>query len=356
MGSMSRNGTVGRAHSGFGRLAAAILIVGFAGQAFAQEDDQPMDEDQSVRISCDDGTELSALFDETAVEITLAGGQKVSLPQKRSDDKGFVYSNGKFSLSGDDENAQWVVGKKAPVACHFSGEDAQQPSHFDEPLTVDTAPLPKDKANPDAQPQVNCYRYAGFMIKEVDLGEKGAEFLAVARPDAACERNPGKDEKVVKDDTAGYFFGVKGNLAFFQAADGWNSGLPFVVYDTQTMKRLFVDSLARDDFDSLEVNGSNVKMTFQRSYSADCSLYKDAGACAEAVKKATGLGDIAQLPDCGPSRARPPAACRADSTLAMRRGPRGPRQQIQSDIEDFPRSRERPRARCPKTARNHAFR
>ena len=308
MGSMSRIGTEFPRWTRFGGFALALVLAGLALvlaglalPAFAQQqDDQAMDQDQSAAMSCDDGTKLAAVFDETSVEITLADGSKIKLPQK-DDAKGYLYTNGKFTLSGDDASANWTVGKKAPVACHFDDEgEPQKPSHFDEPLTVDTTPLPKDKANPDMQPQVNCYRFAGFMVKEVDLGEKGAESLAITAPDAACERAAGKNDKPVKDDIAGYFFGAKGNLVFFQAEDGWNGGLPFVVYDTKTMKKLFDDSLAGDDFESLDVNGTTVKIVYHRVYSADCSLYLDGGNCADKIKKTTGLGTPdAKLPDCG---------------------------------------------------------
>jgi hypothetical protein len=295
---LSQFGTEFRKVAGCCGFAALLLLSGLAQPALAQEeDDEAMDQDQTVSMTCDDGTKLDAVFDETSVEVTLADGSKVKLPQK-DDEKGFLYSNGKSTLSGDDSSAKWTEGKKSPVTCHF--DQQQQPTHFDEPLTVDTAQLPKDKANPDAQPQVNCYRFAGFMIKEVDLGEVGAESLAVAKPDAACERTAGKDDKPVKDDIAGYFFGAKGNLVFFQASDGYNGGLPFVVYDTKTIKRLFDDSLVGNDFESLDVNGTTVKATFGRVFSADCSLYKDPdGKCAAKVKQETGLGAAdAPLPDC----------------------------------------------------------
>lgn len=298
MGLVSRIGAEVLNWRGRTSLIPIVLLAGLAQPALAQEDDEAMDEDQAVTISCDDGTKFDALFGETSVTVTMADGSKMELPQK-DDDKGFLYTNGKFTLSGDDESASWTVGKKTPVACHFDEQQQQRPTHFDEPLTVDTAPLPKDKANPDAQPQVNCYRYAGFMVKEVDLGEKGAESLSITRPDAACERAAGKDDKPVKDDTSAYFFGAKGNLAFFQADDLSNGGLPFVAYDTATMKKLFGDSLAGDDFESLDVEGTTVKATYRRVYSADCSLYKDSGACADKIKQATGLGTPdAALPDC----------------------------------------------------------
>lgn len=299
MVSMFRIGTEMKRMAVLSGFATALWLGVSAAPALAQDDEQGTDEDQVMQLSCDDGSQLSAAFGDSSVTVTLADGSTVTLKQK-DDDKGFLYTNGKFTLTGDDTSANWTVGKKTPVPCHFNEQGQHQPQHFDEPLTVDNKPLPKDKDNPDANPVVNCYRFVGFMIKEVDLGEVGAESLAVTQPDAACERAAGKDEKPIKDDLAGYFFGVKGNLAFFQASDGFNGGEPFVVFDTRTMKKLFDDSYQGNDFESLDVNGTNVKISYRRVFSADCSLYLDGGACAEKVKKETGLGTAdAKLPDCG---------------------------------------------------------
>jgi hypothetical protein len=302
MASMFRFGTEPVRLALSGGFAALFWLGVCAAPAWAQqEDEQGTDEDEAVQLSCDDGTQLNAAFGDGGVAVTLADGSTVTLPQK-NDDKGFLYSNGKFTLSGDDTGASWTVGRKTPVPCHFNEQGQSQPQHFDEPLTIDNRPLPKDKDNPDANPVVNCYRFINFMIKEVDLGEVGAESLAVAPSDAACERSPGENEKPIKDDIAGYFFGAKDNLAFFQASDGLNGGEPFVVYDVTTMKRLFDDSYQGSDFESLDVSGSTVKIVYRRVYSADCSLYKEGAACADKVKAETGLGTAdAQLPDCGPA-------------------------------------------------------
>ena len=297
-----RNGTVRLCARGYcASLAVLSLSMMLAATgACAQQGDEPMDDQDAVSISCQDGTELQASFNEDGVEVTLSDGSHVSLPQNRTDEQGYSYSNGKFTLSGDDRGAQWAVGKKAPVACEV--KDDRAPTPFDAPITIDTDPLPADKANPDAHPQVNCYRFQGFMIKEVDLGEKGAEKLAVSPQNAACKREAAKDEKVLKDDMAGYFLGAKGNFVFFQAADGWNGGMPFVVYDVNTMKRLFDDNFEGEDFNTVETQGETLTLTFRRAYTADCSLYLDGGNCATRIKQMTGLGGkTAKIPECGPA-------------------------------------------------------
>lgn len=307
---MYRNDTGRAPAAAFGGIVRFFVCAGLvvaAGSAFAQQDESAEAQDSSA-IECDDGTKLQAVFDEKGVKITFTDGKSATLPMKQEDDKGFSFSNGKFTLSGNDETVNWAVGKKAAVACQFKDEapeGAEAPEKaetpFDAPITIDTDPLPVDKANPDVQPQVNCYRFPGFMVKEVDLGEKGAASLAITQQNAACKRPAAKDEKEVKDETAGYFLGVKGKFVFFQAPDASNGGVPFVVYDTRTMKRLFEDSFEGEDFKSIETDGTNLTLTFRRSYTADCSLFLDGGECAAALKRTIGLGGVAKLPECGPA-------------------------------------------------------
>jgi hypothetical protein len=294
---LHRFGTIGR--KGGAMLAASLILA--AAPAGAQEqpasDDlqQPMDVADIVTIACQDGTELHGVFTEAGVDLSLPDGKKISLPETETDE-GFSFTNGAYTLAGDEESLTFTTGKAAPVACDI--KDDGPPSKFDAPLFIDTEPLPADSANPDIQPQVNCYRFQGYMVKEVDLGEKGAESLSIAPQTAACKKAAGKDEKLVKDETAGYFLGSKGKFVFFQAPDGVNGGLPFVVYDQTTMKRLFEDSFAGQDFEGMTVDGDKITLIFDRVFSASCSLYAGDATCMGEVKRATGLGDIAPIPDC----------------------------------------------------------
>ncbi|MBB4236561.1 hypothetical protein [Rhizobium esperanzae] len=180
----------------------------------------------------------------------------------------------------------------ALIACAGASE---KPAPFDRPVKVDVVALPKDEFNPDAKPKITCSRYPAFMVKEVDLGEVGAEKLALLAADAPCER-AGERERVIEDDTAGYLLGVSGGFVFFRAADGWNGGLPFVVYDTATGERLLDDALEGDDFTTISSGKGKLTLDFRRVYTASCSLYLDA-ACAKTIAADTGLSPK-QLPDC----------------------------------------------------------
>ncbi|KPH10751.1 hypothetical protein CO657_06595 [Rhizobium acidisoli] len=181
------------------------------------------------------------------------------------------------------------------VAAFVAGASANGVA-FDKPIKVDVVALPKDELNPDAKPKITCSRYPAFMVKEVDLGEVGAEKLALLAADAPCERTSER-ERVIADDTAGYLMGVSGGFVFFRAADGWSGGLPFVVYDAATGERLLDDSLDGDDFAAIRSGKAELTLDFRRVYTASCSLYLEGTGCAKAIAAETGLAPK-QLPDC----------------------------------------------------------
>ena len=60
---------------------------------------------------------------------------------------------------------------------------------FDKPLDKNVVKLPTDPDNPQNKPKRSCFYYPGFMAKEVDLGEVGAETLSVT-PIAKGGQNP----------------------------------------------------------------------------------------------------------------------------------------------------------------------
>ncbi|HTO32260.1 MAG TPA: hypothetical protein VL202_13940 [Pararhizobium sp.] len=167
---------------------------------------------------------------------------------------------------------------------------------FDRPVATETVKLPADPQNPSAEPKVTCNRYTDVMVKQVDLGEVGAEKLAFQATDAPCERD-GTGERVIRDDIAGYFLGVFGPYVFFQAADGWNGGLPFVVYDSGTATKLFDAAMAIDSLSAIEADEHGLSLQFVRNLTTACSLYADKDDCAKRIGEETGL-EIARIPDC----------------------------------------------------------
>ena len=176
---------------------------------------------------------------------------------------------------------------------------------FDKPLSKKSVALGPSESNPKNHGQkthgkVTCYYYPGFMVKEVDLGEKGSERLAIVpagKTAAPCTRARTKTEKVVNpDEWSGYFKGVKSNLVFFNADDGWNGGMGFAVYDAETAKKIYED-VALGELKFPDVSGPNISVAYTRVVDGGCDLPKEQAACWSAIQKKFSL-ESAAAPDC----------------------------------------------------------
>jgi hypothetical protein len=171
---------------------------------------------------------------------------------------------------------------------------------YDKPIRVQHLPLPSDPLNPQAKAVLSCFYFRHFMVKEVDLGSKGADQLsilpiAVGAGTPACRRDNAADEKVMSpDDWSGYFDGVKGGYVFFSADDGWNGGLGFAVFTAADAKKTFEDVAKK--WHSIALTPSGVAVRYERVYGAKCSLQADKAGCWRQIEQDTGLQGAP--PDC----------------------------------------------------------
>jgi hypothetical protein len=178
---------------------------------------------------------------------------------------------------------------------------AAQAASFDQPQFTKTVDLGASKASPGSRAKVTCYFFASFMVKEVDMGEKGAERLAIVpianhNKDHTCSRlrDPGEKE-VNTDDWSGYFKGVKGDMVFFDADDGVNGGLGFAVYDAKTGKKMFEDvAVGPLEFPD---GAKMVSIKYTRAVAGDCVVPKDAAACWTKISRKLEL-EGGSPPDC----------------------------------------------------------
>jgi hypothetical protein len=176
---------------------------------------------------------------------------------------------------------------------------------FDKPLTKKVVKLRASASNPSGRLQpktrrkVTCYYYPGFIVKEVDLGEKGAERLSLVpegKTAASCVRARTRTEKVINpDEWSGYFKGVKGNLVFFDADDGWNGGVGFAVYDAKTVKKIYED-VALGELTFSDASRPDVSIAYTRVVDGGCNLPKE-HACWSSIQKRFSL-EAAAAPDC----------------------------------------------------------
>lgn len=184
-------------------------------------------------------------------------------------------------------------------AIAFGANAADGPDKFfDKPLKIVRLPLPADPENPGTKAVLSCSYYPHFMVKQIDLGEEGADQLSIvpvlAAP-PACRRANMPNEKVIStDDWSGYVGGVKGNYVFFSAADGWNGGASFAVF-TADGRKIYEDTAKK--WSALDVTPTGIALKYSRVYEAKCPLRAGADACWQKVKAETALTDK-KWPDC----------------------------------------------------------
>ncbi len=173
-------------------------------------------------------------------------------------------------------------------------------SSFDKPLRTQTVDLGPSRYSMHTHGKVTCYLFPHFMVKEVDLGQKGADKLAIVPiangVAASCTAARAKSEMIVRPhDWSGYFKGVKNNLVFFRADDGLNGGMGFAIYDAKTGKKIFED-VALGQIEFVEHPGKLVAMNYTRVIDAECILPKEQAACWERIAKKIALS--AGMLDC----------------------------------------------------------
>jgi hypothetical protein len=185
-----------------------------------------------------------------------------------------------------------------------------QASPFDRPVRIVKVDLgPSEYSGPQSKVRnaLTCHYYPLFVVKELDEGEKGAEWGGIAPIVAGnspqCRQYQEKGE--VRFDQVhwlGYFSGVVGNYVFEDATDGLNGSLAFGIVDATAGKTLFDDEAKRNyrlKDGHLAWEGERLRierpargepvLSYTRGYFAKCSLYKDGDACWEKIRAATGL-------------------------------------------------------------------
>ncbi len=178
-------------------------------------------------------------------------------------------------------------------ACLGLQERALAGNVYDQPLEVRHVTLKPDPLDPQVKRNVSCFIYKHFVVKQVDLGEVGADRLSIipAAPGKTpkCRQAKERDEYVIPGDSwSGYFGGVKSDYAFFVAADGTNGGLGFMVFSIADRKKLFEDA-AEKGIEFLEIKDRTLKLRYQRVFTSKCSVVTGGAACQDIIAEKTGV-------------------------------------------------------------------
>jgi len=164
---------------------------------------------------------------------------------------------------------------------------------FDTPLKTRHVELKADPENPRAKRRISCFYYRSIVVKQVDYGEVGAERLALL-PVLAGNATPCRDGKetyeyeIPSDRWSGYFRGAKADYAFFDAPDGTNGGLGFMVLRIVDRKSLFEDT-DQHSLEAIEILDDGLKLRYQRVYQGSCSAISGGAQCRTALSQETGV-------------------------------------------------------------------
>jgi hypothetical protein len=176
---------------------------------------------------------------------------------------------------------------------------------FDKAIKVTEVDLGSSSGPGRHHGQLRCHYFPGFVVKELDSGQKGDDWISIAPNDpshpASCSQEHASGETVLQD-WEGYFGGVKEGLIFLDAADCSDRGCPFRVYEASTSKKLFEDQRRLSPKGKIaEIrfirNGEHLVMRYPRVVTAECSLPQKKTVCWKQILSATGLNPQ-PIPNC----------------------------------------------------------
>lgn len=156
-------------------------------------------------------------------------------------------------------------------------------------LSAFDAPTKTDTVHTDGSRVLTCWLYPGFMVKQLDAHEKGAERLSFVRYSGgapACDRTIAVGVEKVLDDWGGYYAGALGDLVVFNGDDGWNGGMGFAIYDTTTGNQVFKDARQGD------MTVKDGTLTYKRVTVLDCNASTDKKCVAKGMKLANTKRDL----------------------------------------------------------------
>ena len=175
---------------------------------------------------------------------------------------------------------------------------------FDKPVkktVVDFGPSPYYRLTQHVRKKLTCYYYSTLTVKQYDEGQKGAEWLSIVPlAHARCTRTHSEGENVLTwREWSGYFRGVKGTFAIFDAPDGEDGGMPFAVFDVGTGRKLFEDSSLLEYHQkqlhikhAFRISGGAdqvTQLTYLRVVRAGCNLKTGQADCWNKIRAEFGI-------------------------------------------------------------------
>jgi hypothetical protein len=193
------------------------------------------------------------------------------------------------------------------LAARYDGEPP-----FEKAADTRTVKLGPADTQPPSDKEVRCFYFSRLMVKELDEQDIGDTEISYditgpgqTVPDCAAKPIPGERKLEVEES---YFLGVAADKLFLIDADGANGTIGFRVYEPQSSRELFQDTIKLDSrLREVTENTGKLHLSYTRAVTGSCSVITGGETCWRAITRKM------QMPE------SPPPDCRGGYEAALRR-------------------------------------
>jgi hypothetical protein len=205
--------------------------------------------------------------------------------------------------------AFWMASAVSPAAA--ASYDGAPP--FEKAADIRTVKLGAAEMASASDKEVRCFYFSRLMVKEIDAGDIGDQQISYILlgpgqtiPDCV-EKAIAGERKLPAEES--YFWGVAADSLFVIDADGANRTIGFRIYEPQSSRELFHDTIKLDSrLREATMETGKLRLSYTRAVTGYCSVVTDGETCWRAI---AGKMQMPETP--------PPPDCRAGYDAALRR-------------------------------------
>jgi len=188
----------------------------------------------------------------------------------------------------------------AALPAFAASYDGEAP--FEKAAETSTVKLGPSDAAPPAEKEVRCFYFPRLMVKELDEREIGDTQISymIGGPGQQipeCTDKPIAGERKLHTEES-YFLGVAADRLFLIDADGANGTIGFRVYDPQSSRELFRDTIKLDSrLREVADEGGKLHLAYTRAVTGPCSVLTGGDKCWQAIRAKLQMPE-SPAPDC----------------------------------------------------------
>ena len=174
---------------------------------------------------------------------------------------------------------------------------------FEKAADTRTVKLQPAATDPGSSKEVRCFYFPSVMVKEIDEGEIGDQQISYILlgpgqtiPDCA-EKAIAGERKLPAEES--YFWGVAADSLFLIDADSANRTIGFRIYEPQSSRELFHDTIKLDSrLRDATMKTGKLRLSYTRAVTGYCSVVTGGETCWRAIAGKMQMPETPPPPDC----------------------------------------------------------